>query len=341
MKALTLGKTGLSVSRLGFGGIPIIRLGFEEAVAVVRHCFDRGITFFDTANAYNDSENRIGHALQSVRDQVVFATKTLERDSETVAKHIDQSLTNLKTSKIELYQFHQVGNEETLSRVLAPGGAYEAVENARAEGKVDFVGLSSHDIPTAIKACRTDLFHTVQVPFNFIEHDAEEELFDVARERDMAIIAMKPLGGGLLDRADLCFRFLLQYPDVVPIAGIQTKEEIDEILDVYLSPGALTGGDWDEIQEIRTDLGTRFCRRCEYCMPCEKGVKIPQVVRFMSFPKRFTPSAVISMVKADMESVPKCDECWECAQRCPYDLPIPDLLKENLSLFNDFMKNHC
>jgi aryl-alcohol dehydrogenase-like predicted oxidoreductase len=199
------------VSELGFGGIPIIRLGTDEAVGVVRHCFDRGVTFFDTANVYGDSERKIGQALESVRDRVVIATKTLMRDAETAADHIIYSLENLRTDRIDLYQIHNIANDETFERVLAPGGAYEALARARDEGKIRFIGLSSHNIATAIRACRTGKFDTLQFPFNFIECDPADELFGIAREMDMGIIAMKPLGGGLLERADLCFRFLQQH----------------------------------------------------------------------------------------------------------------------------------
>jgi len=152
----------------------------------------------------------------------------------------------------------------------------------------------------------------------------------------MGIIAMKPLGGGLLERADLCFRFLQQYPDVVPIPGIQAKEELDEIVELYENPATLTDADNAAIEEIRSELGTKFCHRCEYCMPCEKGVQIPGVMSFKSVTRRLPPAAAIGMAYAAMESVENCEECGECVAKCPYDLPIPDLLKENLALYEDF-----
>ncbi len=340
MRTVTLGKTGLKVSELGFGGIPIIRLGFEDAVEVVRSCFEAGITFFDTANMYGNSEKKIGDALEGVRNKVVFATKTLARDAETAADHVDYSLQNLKTSRIDLYQFHNLANDEALDAVLAPGGAYEALAKARAERKIEHIGFSSHSISTAIKACRTGLFETLQFPFNFIERDPADELFKVAEEQSMGIIGMKPLGGGLLERADLCFRFLQQYPNVVPIPGIQAREELDEIIELYRSPKPLDEDDRRDIEKIRLDLGTKFCHRCEYCMPCEKGVMIPGVLGFPSFSKRLAPAAAIAFADAAMKSVENCGECQECVEKCPYELPIPDLLKENLAIFTDFMKRH-
>lgn len=340
MRNIRLGKTDLEVSELGFGGIPIIRLGFDEAVEVVRHCYDRGVTFFDTANVYGDSERKIGAALESVRDKVVLATKTLLREADVAADHVEYSLDNLKTDCIDLYQIHNIANDETLEKVLGAGGAYEALAKAREDGKVRNIGMSSHNISTAIKACRTGKFDTLQFPFNFIERDPAEELFDVAREMDMGIIGMKPLGGGLLERADLCFGFLQQHPDVVPIPGIQSKAEVDEIAALYQAPKTLSDADLQAIETIRSELGLKFCHRCEYCMPCDKEVTIPGVLNFKSVAKRLMPAAAIAMAHAAMESVEKCEECGECVERCPYDLPIPELLKENLALYKDFAKQH-
>lgn len=340
MKSIALGRTGLMASSVGFGGIPITRLSFEEAVRVVGHCYDEGITFFDTANAYGDSEKKIGYALISVRDRVTLASKTLARDAETAARHVEQSLENLQTSRIEIYQIHQVGSDEVLHTVLAPGGTYEALDQARGKGKIQFIGVSSHSIPTAIKACRTGRFDTIQIPFNFIEYEAADELFQVARGENMGIIAMKPLGGGLLERADLCIRFLQQYPDVIPIPGTEALREVDEIVELYKSPRPLNEADWHEIERMRSELGKRFCHRCEYCMPCENEVQIPGILRFKSVSKRFPPPKVISMSAADMKTMESCRECWECAEKCPYDLPIPDLLKENLSLFRAYVEKH-
>ena len=336
MKTTTLGRTGLVVSELGFGGIPIIRLDHDAAVDVVRHCFDSGVTFFDTANMYGDSEKKMGEALESVRDKVVIASKTLQREAEEAANHVDYSLKNLRTDYIDIYQTHNIANDEILEQVLAPGGAYEALAKAREDGKIRFIGTSSHNIQTAIKACRTGKFDTLQFPFNFIERDPADELFKAAREEGMGIIAMKPLGGGLLERADLCFKFLQQHPDVVPIPGIQSKEEIDEIVALYENPVSLNDADLAAIEELRADLGVKFCHRCEYCMPCDKGVAIPGVMSFKSMFKRLAPAAAIGMAYGAMESVEKCEDCGACVEKCPYDLAIPELLRENLALYNEF-----
>jgi uncharacterized protein len=339
MKTIRLGRTGLGVAELGFGGIPIIPLSFEEGVAVVRHCYDLGITFFDTANIYGDSEKKIGEALASVRKKIVLATKSLRRDSEHIASHIQNSLDNLQTDYLDIYQLHNVSSEDTMQQIFAPGGAYEAAERARQEGRIRFIGFSSHKVAIAIKMCRTGSFATVQIPFNFIETEPADELFQVARDFNMGIIGMKPLGGGLLQRADLCFRYLQQYPEVIPIAGVASQEEMDEIIALYREPRPLSDADKTDIDKIRSDLGKRFCHRCGYCLPCEQGVRIPEVMSFKSILKRMQSDKALNFSRDAVNTVEICNECGECIERCPYELPIPEMLRENLALFQEALRH--
>jgi len=333
MKSIRLGKTELNVSELGFGGIPIIPVGFDESVAIVNHCFEQGITFYDTANMYGDSEKKIGSALEKVRDKVIYATKTLKRDSEGANKHIAYSLENLKTNFIDLYQLHNLSKESDLETVLGPNGAYEALDAAKKEGKIKFIGFSSHDIPTAIKACETGKFSTIQFPFNFIENQPADKLFKIAKGLDMGIIAMKPLGGGLLERADLCFKFLQQYPEIIPIPGIQSREEVDEIIELYSNRQPLSKTDQKEIEIIQNELGRNFCHRCGYCVPCEEGVKIPDIMSFRSMAKRMDLPIAIAIAGPNMETVDHCTECGECLEKCPYSLQIPELIREHQTYF--------
>ena len=337
MKITPLGTTGLSVSELGFGGIPIIPLKHDEAVAVVRRCFDLGITFFDTANMYGDSESKIGEALEAVRDKVVLATKTLERRYEGAAGHIEKSLESLRTDCIDLYQVHNISKKDDLDAILAPDGALEAIKAAQAQGKIKVIGFSSHDMAMAKEICRMDIFKTIQFPFNFIEHEPADELFKIAQDQGMGILAMKPLGGGLLERADLCFKFLQQFPQVIPIPGIQSQEEIDEIAALYRSPEPLTQADVKEIEKIQGQLGKRFCHRCGYCLPCDQDVMITEVMSFRSMTRRLAPEIALMIGQKAMESVTECTECGDCLDRCPYSLPIPDLLKEHRSAFEEMV----
>jgi hypothetical protein len=333
MDQVVLGKTGLKASAFGFGGIPIIPLATEEAVNLLRHSYEKGITFYDTANAYVDSEKKIGQALEGVRPRVILATKTGKRDAQGAATHLKYSLLDLRTEYIDLYQFHNVSTETDLNQILAPGGAYETAENARKEGRIRHIGITSHDLRTALGACKTGKFATLQFPFNFIEKEPQDELFQVARTLGMGLIAMKPLGGGILNQAALCFRFLRQFPDVLPIPGFSTPREIDEILGFYQSPNTLTPEDEKAMEALRAELGDTFCHRCGYCMPCEHGVKISEIMGFRSMAGRFAPEVAIRMTRKAMATVEHCVQCGECREKCPYHIEIPEALQLNLQLY--------
>jgi hypothetical protein len=333
LRTIDLGRSGLKVSELGCGGIPIMRVDLEEAKIILRHCFQLGIRFFDTAHVYNDSEEKMGMALEAVRDEVILATKVWAKDAAGAGKQLAMSFDMLRTKRIDLIQCHNVSNQPDLDRVMGPGGAYEVLARAKAENKVRAIGFSSHNPDIAVQAIRTGRFDTIQFPFNFIEDDPQDKVFPTAREWGMGIIAMKPLGGGLLDRADLCFRFLQQYPDVVPIPGIQSLEEINEIIGFYQERRPLGQDDREQMQRIRNELGGRFCHRCEYCLPCEQGVQIPQVLLIKSQVRRFSPKQFVFIAKGAVASAEQCADCGECVEKCPYHLPIPDMLKENAEIF--------
>ena len=337
LKILDLGRSGLKASELGCGGIPIMRVGLEEAKAIIKHCFQLGIRFFDTAHVYHDSEEKMGAALEPVRDEVVLATKVWSKDAAGAAKELAMSFDRLRTRRIDLIQCHNVSNQPDLDKVLGPDGAYEVLAQAKAENKVRVIGFSSHNPEIAVKAIRTGKFATLQFPFNFIENDPEEKVFPVAREWGLGLIGMKPFGGGLLGRADLCFRFLQQFPDVVPIPGIQSQEEINEIVGYYRERRALGLDDREQMEKIRNELGGRFCHRCEYCMPCEQGVQIPRVLLIKSQVRRFSPNQLAPMAKDAAASVEQCIDCRECEEKCPYHLPVPEMLQENLEAYKKFL----
>ena len=314
-----------------------MRVGLEEAKAIIKHCFQLGIRFFDTAHVYHDSEEKMGAALEPVRDEVVLATKVWSKDAAGAAKELAMSFDRLRTRRIDLIQCHNVSNQPDLDKVLGPDGAYEVLAQAKAENKVRVIGFSSHNPEIAVKAIRTGKFATLQFPFNFIENDPEEKVFPVAREWGLGLIGMKPFGGGLLGRADLCFRFLQQFPDVVPIPGIQSQEEINEIVGYYRERRALGLDDREQMEEIRNELGGRFCHRCEYCMPCEQGVQIPRVLLIKSQVRRFSPNQLAPMAKDAAASVEQCIDCRECEEKCPYHLPVPEMLQENLEAYKKFL----
>ena len=333
MRHFELGKTGMMVSEVGFGGIPIIRLDTDTAVRVLRRAFERGITFFDTANAYRDSEAKIGQAFQGMRDKVVIATKTIRRDAAAATEQLENSLRMLRTDYIDLFQLHQIANETEWQAVTAPGGALEAVVKAKLAGKVRHIGVTSHSLEMAVKLVKTELFSTIQFPFNFIESDASAELFPLARDLRVGILVMKPFAGGVIDNADIVFKFLRQYPYAVPIPGYDSEQSVDDVVARYSRPNIVTEHDLALMDEYRNKLGKAFCRRCEYCQPCPKEVKITMAMGYPIFVSRMGPKVAMEFARIPMESIPQCEECGKCIQHCPYDLPIPEILKRNYASY--------
>lgn len=334
MQNFELGRTGLMISEVGFGGIPIIRLASDEAVRVLRHAQERGITFYDTANAYRDSEEKIGRAFAGMRDKVVIATKTIRRDAAAAAQELDNSLVKLQTDYIDLFQLHQIAHEEDWQAVTASGGAMEAVVKAKEAGKVRHIGVTSHSLPMAIKLVKSGIFSTIQFPFNFIEMDASAELFPAARERGVGILVMKPFAGGVIDNADIVFKFLRQYPEAIPLPGFDSVQSVDEVVGIYGKPNLVTDQDRALMDEYREKLGKAFCRRCEYCQPCPQSVKITLALGYQIFVSRMGPLVAADFARAAMETIPQCEECGACIKRCPYELPIPEMLKKNFASYS-------
>ena len=333
MNYISLGKTGLKVSAVGFGGIPIIRLQTDEAVKVLRCAFDQGITFYDTANMYRDSEAKIGQALSHVRDKIIIATKTTQRNAAGFRQHLEGSLKMLKTDYIDLYQFHQVANDEEWGKIIKDGGAWGEADKARQEGKIRFLGVTSHNLQMAIKLAKTGMFSSVQFPLNFIEQEAKDELHKYCREKGIGIIVMKPFAGGVIDNAAIAFKYLRQFPDIIPIPGFDSVKSVEEIVSIYERQNNITSHDLELMEKYRQELGKVFCRRCEYCQPCPNGVIITPAMGYHIVASRMSPKVSVEFLKIPMESTQLCDECGVCIERCPYDLPIPDLLKKNYDLF--------
>ena len=333
MRYVTLGNTDLTVSEVGFGCIPIIRLVQDHAVQLLRHALERGITFYDTANAYRDSEEKMGIAFAGRRDQVVLATKTLKRDGKSATADLENSLRMLKTDHLDLYQLHQIAQERDWQEVTGPAGALEAVLKARAEGKIRYLGVTSHNLQMALKMVRSGLFDTIQFPFNLIEQAAKEELFGACQAMGMGFICMKPFGGGVIDNARVAFKYLRNHPAVLPIPGFESVEQVDEIVSFYAQANVIDAQDLARMEAYRDELGKRFCRRCEYCQPCPQGVMITPAMGYPIVASRMSPSVSVEFCQSSLESVLLCTGCGACLERCPYELPIPDMLKANYALY--------
>ena len=337
MEKIRLGKTNMMVTRLGFGGIPIQRCADDEAVAVVRRCLDLGVNFIDTANAYTTSEERIGRAIAGRnREDLIIATKTQHRQREKIEEHLELSLKRLGTEYIDLYQFHQVFDQKNLDMVLDSNGPLVVLDKALKDGRIRHIGITSHSMETSKKAIRSGRFETIMFPFNFITVEAADDLIPLAREHDVGFIAMKPMGGGLLENAAVAFKYLLRFPDVALIPGIEKPWEIEEIAGIIEGSWEMTEAESKEMQRLKDELGTRFCRRCDYCQPCTEGIPISTVMIIRSFEKRFPPERFfIGRLSEAMDKATECSECGECEERCPYDLPIREMISEQVEWYQE------
>lgn len=323
-----LGRSGFAVSRIGFGALPLQRLPEAEAIELLRGALRLGVNFIDTANAYSDSEAKIGRALHGLKsDDVILATKTLARDAETILKHVELSRTRMGVERIHLFQLHAVNDFDQLEEVLAPGGAFAALQQAQERGWIDQIGITGHRVDVLIEAVKSDRFATIQVPYNFIETEAEKELFPLARQHDVGIIVMKPLGGGMLNSAAISLKYILQQDRAIPIPGFESLAEIEEILAISAGAYELSTAEQIVLVAIREELGLRFCRRCNYCSPCPQGIQIPQAMILNTILKRLGLQHFITgWGKEALEKAEICSACNACAPRCPYHLPISEII---------------
>jgi predicted aldo/keto reductase-like oxidoreductase len=308
-----------------------MRVPENEAVAVVREALALGINFIDTANAYADSEAKIGKAISGApREELVLATKSQGTDAATLTRHLESSLKMLGVDYVDIFQLHNVSNQERYDAVFVQGGSLTWLQEQVKAGKVRYPAFSSHSVQMALTLMETNAFDAVQLPLNFIDREAEQAV-SLARTLDMGFIAMKPLGGGLLPDAGVAFRYLLQFEDIVPDPGIETVEEIREIAAIVEASEGLTADDEAEIAHLREELGATWCHRCDYCQPCPEGIPISSVLLAQSTFKRFNAATAHLLVDKALERARNCTECGTCLPRCPYHLAIPELIKESLA----------
>jgi predicted aldo/keto reductase-like oxidoreductase len=337
MKKLRLGKTNLMVSEVGFGGIPLARVSKEKASKTLLRAIELGINFIDTANAYKDSEFKIGQTIKGVRDELILATKSTRRQKKELLGHIDNSLKMLQTDRIDLFQIHQVSGHDELKKVFDPGGALEGALEAKQAGKILHIGITSHRLETAIELVQSEYFETIQFTANFVETESIEQLFPQADKLDIGCIVMKPLGGGVLENAGVCFRFLQQYPHYIPIPGMSEIEEVEEIVALYENKTPLTDEDIKTMDEIKQKVGTQFCRRCGYCEPCPHGVKIFAGMAIQRVLTNYGKHYDAPWFLEGINSIENCTNCGCCENLCPYNLAIRQTLKENKAFYNKMM----
>ncbi|MFH2132094.1 MAG: aldo/keto reductase [bacterium] len=334
MEKIRLGRTGLMVSRSGFGALPIQRITLEESTKLLRRAFDNGINFFDTARAYSDSEAKLGAALADVRRDIIIATKTFAQDRETLFQHLETSLAELKTDTIDILQLHTPAR---LPDAEDPAGVYQALLEARQKGMIRFIGLSNHRLDVALAAAASGRYDTIQFPLNSLSAAKDLNLITECRKKDLGVIAMKGLSGGLITRPASSFAFLRQFDNLVPIWGIQREWELDEFIALEKNPPVLDETMWQTIQQDRAELGGSFCRACGYCMPCPVGIPIRNAARMSLLLARAPYQKFLTdEYKAQMALIEDCQECGECREKCPYELDTPSLLKENLKIYREF-----
>ena len=328
MKTITLGRTGITTPQNAFGALPIQRVSADYAVMLLRKAYEGGMTFFDTARAYTDSEEKIGIAFEGMRDKVFIASKTQAKTPEKLWEDLEITLKNLKTDCLDLYQLHQV------PQCYRPGdgtGMYEALLEAKEKGLTRHIGVTAHKIGVAEEVVASGLYETLQYPFNYLATEREIALVKACGEAGMGFIAMKGLSGGLLNNARTCMAFMTQFDNVVPIWGVQRESELDEWLSFFDEDIKMDETAAAVIAKDREELSGEFCRSCGYCMPCTVGIMIRNCARMIQMIRR-SPSVkfLTPEWQAEMEKIDSCIGCGVCMTRCPYELNIPELLRKNL-----------
>jgi len=334
MQTVRLGKTNLTVSKNGFGALPIQRISLEDAAHLLRKAYDGGINYFDTARFYTDSEEKIGYALSDVRENIVISTKTMRTDVEGFWRELHESLSLLRTDYIDIYQFH---NPPFCPKPGDGTGLYEAMLDAKAKGLIRHIGITSHKLTIAEEAVRSGLYDTLQFPFSYLASEKEEALVRLCEEMDVCFICMKALAGGLITRSEAAYAFLADYP-VAPIWGIQRESELDEFLAYNDDPPAMTEEIAAFIEKEKQELMGEFCRGCGYCMPCPAGIQINNAARMSLMIRRAPVDAQLSEAsRAMMKKIEDCTNCGRCKSKCPYGLDTPELLRKNYEDYKTFL----
>lgn len=328
---MRLGKTDLEVNKNGFGALPIQRCAMAESIEILKKAYENGIDFYDTAHFYTDSEEKMGNAFEDIdRDTLYLASKTASETPEDFWSDLETSLKSLKTDYLDLYQFHNISFTPKEDDEL-----FKAMMEAKENGQVNHIGLTTHKITFAYEAIESGLYETLQYPFSYLSGEEEIRLVEKCKSLDVGFIAMKAMGGGLIKNSKASFAFLNQFDNVLPIWGIQSIKELDEFLS-YDANTVLTDELKQAIENDKKELGEEFCRGCGYCMPCPEGIKINTCARMSLWIRRFpTEPHLTEEWQKTMRDTENCIECYACVDNCPYELDIPKLLKEN---YEDYLK---
>jgi predicted aldo/keto reductase-like oxidoreductase len=325
MKKIVLGKTGLEVNQLGFGGLPIQRVDEMTAVETVLHAVEKGVDYIDTARGYTTSERRIGLALKQTDKRVVIGSKSHNRESDGIRADIEESLKQIQKDYIDIYKCHLVRDEDDYQKVISPGGAYEGLKRAKEEGLIGHIGISSHSLDLFEKILNDNLFEIIMTCYSFLEPAAQEKIIPMALEKGLGVIAMKSLSGGVIENPKIALKYVLSHPGIVIIPGVENKDLFDENWETYHGNLELDETEKQEMEDYLNRYDKVFCRRCDYCQPCSEEIPIQIILGMKSF---------------GIEKARNCSECEECMSRCPYNLPIPELIKKNLAWMEEQAEAH-
>lgn len=335
MKTITLGSTGITTPQNAFGALPIQRDDFETASKILRRAYEGGMTFFDTARAYSDSEEKMGLALSDVRSKIHIATKTMAKTPDEIKSQIETSLKNLKTDYVDIYQFHCV------DQCYRPGdgtGMYEVMEDLKRQGMIRHIGITAHKIGVAEEAVKSGLYETMQFPFSYISGQREIDLVNLCKEHNVGFIAMKGLAGGLITNSKAAYTYMTQFDNVVPIWGIQHMSELEQWLSFMENSPAYDDQMKAYVEQDKKSFGDDFCRGCGYCMPCPQGIIINNCARMSQLIRRSPSATWLSDYWQDaFKKIPNCTGCGACKKKCPYGLDIPNLLKKNYDDYQNIL----
>ena len=335
MEYRILGKTGLKISRMGFGGIPIQKIDKDGTKTLMHKLVAEGVNYIDTARAYTVSEEYLGYALRGIRQHFVLATKSMARTREAMEQDIATSLEKLQTDYIDLYQIHNPSAKD-FEAVQAPGGALEALQEAKKAGKIGHIGITLHAVELFAKAVELPWVETIMFPYNIVETQGEELIAKCA-EKNIGFICMKHLAGGAIEDATTALRFIAANPQVsVVIPGMAAEAEISQNIAALSNTAPLSSQEQEKIQKIRDFLGTNFCRRCNYCAPCTAGINIPAIFLFEGYYSRYDLKEwAVQRYRGVEKKASDCIECGACETRCPYNLPIRQMLKRAKEVFGE------
>ena len=338
MATVTLGKTNLTVNKNGFGALPLQRATMDEAVKILRKAYENGINYYDTAIGYTDSEDKIGAALSDVREHFYLATKTPSKTVEGFWKDLETSLTRMKTDHVDVYQFH---NPAFCPKPGDGTGLYEAMLEAKKQGKIRFIGMTNHRLAVAEEAVKSDLYDTLQFPFSYLASEKDIELVKLCKEHNVGFIAMKGMSGGILTNSAAAYAFMNQFDNVLPIWGVQRMHELEEFLSYDSDPPQMSGEIEAMIASDKKELSGNFCRGCAYCQPCPAGIEISLSARMYWILRRMPGDRFLTPEwQEKMERIENCIHCNHCVDHCPYGLNTPELLRQNLIDYRAYLKEH-